>query len=66
MSGASRPFAAVRFARPTDDRDAIASIENRMRERGHEPVEPENPYWNDDLSFEDPDGRRVVLRYVDS
>lgn len=95
MSGASRPFAAVRFAPPTDhledvlpfyeeglglrridsfddhagymtDRDEIAAIETRMRALGHEPVEPENPYWNDDLTFEDPDGWRVVLRYVDS
>ena len=132
MSGASRPFAAVRFARPTDqledvlpfyeegigmrridsfddhagysgvmlglpgedvhleitthaegspgpaptrdnllvlymtDRDEIAAIETRMRALGHEPVEPENPYWNDDLTFEDPDDWSVVLRYVDS
>ena len=49
-----------------DDRGAIEAIESRMGALGHEPVEPENPYWNDDLSFEDPDGWRVVLRYVDS
>ena len=48
------------------DRDAIAAIDGRMRALGHEPVKPENPYWNDDLTFEDPDGWRVVLRYVDS
>jgi hypothetical protein len=35
-----------------------------MRRLGQEPVEPENPYWNDDLTFEDPDGWGVVLRYV--
>ena len=48
------------------DRDEIAAIETRMRALGHELVEPENPYWNDDLTFADPDGWRVVLRYVDS
>jgi catechol 2,3-dioxygenase-like lactoylglutathione lyase family enzyme len=47
-------------------RAAIAGVEGRMRALGHEPVEPENPYWNDDLTFEDPDGWRVVLRYVAS
>jgi hypothetical protein len=46
------------------DRDAIAAIDARMRALGHEPVEPENPYWSDDLVFEDPDGWGVVLRYV--
>ena len=48
------------------DRDAITAVESRMRGLGHGPVEPENPYWSDDLTFEDPDGWRVVLRYVDS
>jgi catechol 2,3-dioxygenase-like lactoylglutathione lyase family enzyme len=48
------------------DREAIAEIDVRMRSLGHEPVEPENPYWSADLTFEDPDGWRVVLRYVDS
>jgi catechol 2,3-dioxygenase-like lactoylglutathione lyase family enzyme len=48
------------------EREAIAGIETRMRALGHEPVEPENPYWNDDITFADPDGWRVVLRYVDS
>jgi catechol 2,3-dioxygenase-like lactoylglutathione lyase family enzyme len=46
------------------DRDAIATTEARLRALGHEPVEPENPYWSDDLSYEDPDGWGVVLRYV--
>ena len=46
------------------DRGVIASAEERLRALGHDPVEPENPYWNDDLTFEDPDGWRVVLRYV--
>ena len=48
------------------DRAAIRTIDRRMRALGHEPVEPENPFWADDLTFEDPDGWRVVLRYVDS
>jgi hypothetical protein len=48
------------------DRGAMAEIDARMRSLGHEPVEPENPYWSSDLTFEDPDGWRVVLRYVDS
>jgi catechol 2,3-dioxygenase-like lactoylglutathione lyase family enzyme len=48
------------------DRAAIQAIAARMGALGHEPVEPENPYWADDLTFEDPDGWRVVLRYVDS
>jgi catechol 2,3-dioxygenase-like lactoylglutathione lyase family enzyme len=48
------------------NRAAIAGVLERMRALGHEPVEPENPYWNDDLTFEDPDGWRVVLRYVAS
>jgi catechol 2,3-dioxygenase-like lactoylglutathione lyase family enzyme len=48
------------------DRAAIAAIDARMRALGHDPVEPENPYWNDDLTFEDPDGWGVVLRYVES
>ena len=46
------------------DRDAIAAIDGRMRALGHEPVEPENPYWSGDLAYEDPDGWGVVLRYV--
>jgi catechol 2,3-dioxygenase-like lactoylglutathione lyase family enzyme len=48
------------------DREAISDAEERLRALGHEPVEPENPYWADDLCFEDPDGWGVVLRYVDS
>lgn len=48
------------------DRDVIAAAEERLRALGHDPVEPENPYWREDLTFEDPDGWRVVLRCVDS
>src|SRR5512134_3280321 len=32
------------------DRAAIDATEGRMRELGHDPVEPENPYWRDDLT----------------
>ena len=46
------------------DRAVIAAAEERLRALGHDPVEPENPYWNDDLTFADPDGWLVVLRYV--
>ncbi len=45
-------------------RAEIETIEERMRSHGQTPVEPENPYWDEDLTFEDPDGWRVVLRYV--
>ena len=48
------------------DRAAIAAAAERLSALGHAPVEPENPYWAEDLTFEDPDGWRVVLRYVDS
>jgi catechol 2,3-dioxygenase-like lactoylglutathione lyase family enzyme len=48
------------------DRDVIAAAGERLRALGHGPVEPENPYWSGDLTFEDPEGWRVVLRYVDS
>jgi catechol 2,3-dioxygenase-like lactoylglutathione lyase family enzyme len=47
------------------DGEALASLAGRLRALGHEPVDPENPYWDGDLTFEDPDGWRVVLR-VDS
>lgn len=48
------------------DPDAIAATAGRLRALGHEPVKPENPYWARDLTFEDPDGWRVVLAHVDS
>jgi catechol 2,3-dioxygenase-like lactoylglutathione lyase family enzyme len=42
-----------------EERDAAAA---RLRAAGYVPVEPENPYWSaDGLTFEDPDGWRVVL-----
>ena len=34
----------------------------RIEAQGHHPVEPENPYWRGkSLTYEDPDGWRVVL-----
>jgi catechol 2,3-dioxygenase-like lactoylglutathione lyase family enzyme len=42
--------------------DAVAATAERLRAMGHEPVEPENPYWQaKGLTFEDPDGWRIVL-----
>jgi hypothetical protein len=46
--------------------EAVEALAGRLRALGHEPVEPENPYWAGDLTFEDPDGWRVVLSRVDS
>ena len=45
-----------------EDEAALARAVERLRERGHEPVAPENPYWGArGVTFEDPDGWRVVL-----
>lgn len=43
-----------------EGRDVIA---DQLRALGSEPVAPENPYWHEvgALTFEDPDGWRVVL-----
>ncbi|MFC4946897.1 VOC family protein [Pseudonocardia sp. GCM10023141] len=42
---------------------AMYDVMERLGTAGHEPVEPENPYWTDNggFTFEDPDGWRVVL-----
>ena len=41
--------------------DAVA----RMKKSGYEPVASFNPYWDrDGLTFEDPDGYRVVLQHA--
>jgi catechol 2,3-dioxygenase-like lactoylglutathione lyase family enzyme len=41
---------------------AFAEIVKRMTDHGHQPVEPENPYWKGkSCTFEDPDGWRVVI-----
>ena len=35
---------------------------NRLQQRGYDPVPPENLYWAEKgVTFEDPDGWRVVL-----
>lgn len=40
--------------------DAVA----RLRSAGYEPVASFNPYWDrDGLTFEDPDGYRIVLQH---
>ena len=46
-----------------EDQRVLEEFAERLRELGHEPVEPENPYWAGAgaLTFEDPDGWRVVL-----
>jgi len=47
-----------------DDR-AIREMAARLQRHGHELVEPENPYWAEKgLTFEDPDGWRVVLMHT--
>ena len=40
----------------------VVRLAAQLRKLGHAPVPPENPYWNaKGLTFEDPDGWRVVL-----
>jgi catechol 2,3-dioxygenase-like lactoylglutathione lyase family enzyme len=44
------------------DGEAIKRLAARLKNMGHEPVPPENPYWTEKgLTFEDPEGWRVVL-----
>ncbi len=44
------------------DRDQLCGIRERLEALGHVPVEPENPYWRKvSVTYEDPDGWRVVL-----
>lgn len=41
---------------------AVQRIIQRLRDMGHSPVPPENPYWETDgVTVEDPDGWRIVL-----
>ena len=44
-------------------REDIAEQQARLRMLGYAPVDAENPYWavHNALTFEDPDGWRVVL-----
>jgi catechol 2,3-dioxygenase-like lactoylglutathione lyase family enzyme len=46
-----------------DSDAAMYDVVERLAGFGHEPVEAENPYWTNTgaLTFEDPDGWRVVL-----
>jgi catechol 2,3-dioxygenase-like lactoylglutathione lyase family enzyme len=45
------------------DRDAWARAVERMRDAGFDPVPSFNPYWDrNGLTFEDPDGYRIVLQ----
>ena len=44
------------------DKGSLDRMAARLIRSGFPPVPPENPYWLDDaLTFEDPDGWRVVL-----
>lgn len=44
------------------EKAAVDALVERLAAGGHDPVPPENPYWHDKgLTFEDPDGWRVVL-----
>ena len=44
------------------DRAAILRVADHLRDRGHEPVPPENSYWaGRGVTFEDPDGWRLVF-----
>jgi len=41
---------------------AVAKLRKKLERRGHASVQPANPYWADkSVTFEDPDGWRVVL-----
>jgi catechol 2,3-dioxygenase-like lactoylglutathione lyase family enzyme len=45
------------------DREAWRDAVQRMRDAGFAPVRSFNPYWDKDgVTFEDPDGYRVVLQ----
>jgi len=48
-----------------EDEGIFRKMAARLRRHGHELVEPENPYWLEkELTFEDPDGWRVVLMHA--
>ena len=46
-----------------DSRDAVDTVAGRLAALAGDPVQAENPYWpqNGGVTFEDPDGWRVVL-----
>ena len=70
----TRPESGSPYPAPTKDNLLVFYIEDdevfremaaRLQRHGHEPVEPENPYWAQrGLTFEDPDGWRVVLMHA--
>ncbi len=44
------------------DAEELSRATERLHNLGYFPVSPENPYWQDQgITFEDPDGWRVVL-----
>jgi len=44
------------------DPAAYERLNDRMQRHGHQPVEPENPYWLErSFTYADPDGWRVVI-----
>ena len=44
------------------DLHELTRMRNRLEAFGYSPVAPENPFWSDkSVTFEDPDGWRVVL-----
>ena len=50
-----------------EDEGAFREMVARLRRHGHEALEPENPYWaQKGLTFEDPNGWRVVLMHAAS
>lgn len=47
------------------ERDVWRAAVERLRAAGHEPVAALNPYWDrQGLTFEDPDGYRIVLQHA--
>jgi len=66
--------AAVRVPTPTKDNLIVFYVEDeaafremaaRLKRDGHDPVGPVNPCWAENgLTFEDPDGWRVVLMHT--
>jgi catechol 2,3-dioxygenase-like lactoylglutathione lyase family enzyme len=58
-------YDGVMLALPGRRDGAFREIAARLKRHGHEPVEPGNPYWAEEgLTFEDPDGWRVVLMHA--
>ena len=59
VHGAPTPHAESLLVLYLGDEDAVRAVSARL---GVDPVKPANPYWAEHgLTFEDPDGFRVVL-----